>query len=93
MNESWYQPNSHEIGDYEHHSHIFFQKTYSKPPEPYISKKKNSGKMYPKKSNTHNTNQQQQQDRHIDGMCLTGGQETTGTSFKSGQPSFSLASR
>lgn len=39
MNESWYQPNSHEIGDYEHHSHNFCKKTYSKPPEPYISKK------------------------------------------------------
>lgn len=26
MNESWYQPNSHEIGDYEHHSHNFCKK-------------------------------------------------------------------
>lgn len=52
MNESWYQPNSHEIRDYEHHchSHIFFQKTYSKPPEPYISKKKIAAKCTLKKA-------------------------------------------
>jgi len=71
----------------------FFFKKHTVNHLNHTSQKKKSGKMYPKKSNTHNTNQQQQQDRHIDGMCLTGGQETTGTSFKSGQPSFSLASR